>query len=613
MTSGRVVGTTFEDIVRRGAARGLVEDIHNYPSVDAWVAARLERHRNPKGPYVQRRSDGRWVRINERRTEDGGYVAVYSDITELKQREAELEVARDAAMQASRTKSDFLATMSHELRTPLNAIIGLSEMLIEHAARLSPERSKESLRRVLNAGRHLLNLINEILDLSKIEAGKMELTIETVNVHGLLDEVVNTTQSLAKVNDNELTVDISSDVSAVRADPLRIRQILLNLLSNACKFTKNGRVGIDATASTTSEGTFVNFSVADTGIGMTPEQMAKLFQEFVQADASTTREFGGTGLGLAISRKLCRMMGGDITVKSEAGKGSTFTASVPIATMQVQKADAISDKDDNGSLLSGVVPANNTVLVIDDDPTAVELLARHLRALGFRVEAAAKGHEGIERARTSRPNAIVLDVLLPDIDGWSVLAALKDDPDVASIPVVMVTIVDEPRRGIAMGAAGYLTKPVDRERLGQALKPYRRTNRQPVVLVVEDDAEQRQTMATSLTAMDYSVETAENGREGLQRVESNTPDVIVLDLMMPEMDGFEFMAALQTTSAKRDIPVVIVTAKDLSSEDRRRLNVGVSNIIEKKGQNHDKLADQVHHLLLAALGNAQAPAEQIRS
>jgi signal transduction histidine kinase/CheY-like chemotaxis protein len=606
MASVRSAETTFEDIVRSGAARGLVDDIRSYASVDEWVAARLEQHRNPKGPYIQRRTDGKWVRINERRTEDGGYVAVYSDITELKQREAELEVARDSADAANKTKSDFLATMSHELRTPLNAIIGLSEMLIEHSARLTPERSKESLRRVLNAGRHLLNLINEILDLSKIEAGKMELSVETVNIRGLLDDVVNTTQPLAKSNNNELTVDAPPDINAVRADPLRLRQILLNLVSNACKFTRNGRVSIRVTGRRTSEGSFVDFAVTDTGIGMSPEQTAKLFQEFVQADTSTTREFGGTGLGLAISRKLCRLMGGDIAVQSEPGKGSTFTASIPTSATEAQSLAEAPNKD--GEVVRPQIsqaPAGNSVLVIDDDPTAVELLSRHLRALGFRVESAATGRAGIDRARTLRPNAIILDVLMPGVDGWAVLAELKDDPALAGIPVVMVTIVDEPKRGIAMGAVGYLTKPVDRERLGKVLKPYRRANRQPVVLVVEDDVEQCQSMKAALTALDYVVETAENGRMGLQQIESKTPDVIVLDLMMPEMDGFEFIAALQADSARRDIPVLIVTAKDLGPDDRRRLNVGVSDVIEKNGQHRDKLVDQVHRLLVTALGSRE--------
>lgn len=608
MVTEPIAGTTFESIIRSGAARGMVGDSHDhdYASIDEWVAARLERHRNPKGPYLERRADGRWVRINERRTEDGGFVAVYSDITELKQREAELEVARDAAMQANRAKSDFLATMSHELRTPLNAIIGLSEMMVEHGARLSPERSKESLSRVLKAGRYLLRLINEILDLSKIEAGRMELTVESVNVRALMDDIVNTSQALANNNNNELSVDISTNVTGVRADPLRIRQILLNLIGNACKFTSNGRVSVQVRPRATKGGPFIDFSVIDTGIGMTPEQIGRLFQEFVQADASTTRVYGGTGLGLAVSRKLCRLMGGDISVQSELGSGSTFTASLPATTLDLRQPTVPANReDDTGTDPKGSTPEGNVVLVIDDDPTAVELLARHLRSLGFRVESAARGRDGLDRARALHPDAIILDVLMPGLDGWQVLARLKEDPSLTGIPVVMVTIMDEPQRGIAMGAVGYLTKPVDRERLSSMLAPYHLGTRQPIVLVVEDDVDQSRSMQEALTELDYVVDTAGNGHEALERMAAKTPDVIVLDLMMPEMDGYEFMAALQADPARRDIPVLIVTAKDLSSDDRHRLNVGVNNIIEKNGQHRDKLVEQVHRLLKTGLDQVQ--------
>ena len=610
MASDMVAGTPFETIIRRAVERGLVEDVNDYPTIDDWMAARLEHHREPAGPYIQRLANGKWISINERRTADGGYVAVYSDITELKEREEELEVARDEAMQASRTKSDFLATMSHELRTPLNAIIGLSEMLVEHAGRLTPERTGESLRRVLNAGRHLLQLINEILDLSKIEAGMMELSIETVNVAPLLEDVVSTTQSLAEANGNELVVDAPPGAESVHADATRLRQILLNLLSNASKFTKDGRVVLGVTAQDSNEGPFVSFTVSDNGIGMTPDQLDKLFEEFVQADASTTREFGGTGLGLAISRRLCRLMGGDITVVSEPGEGSTFTATVPLAETAERRAAGTSDVVEPAGDEAAAAVWPNTVLVIDDDATARELLSRHLRALGFRVETAGGGREGLASARALRPNAIILDVLMPDVDGWAVLAALKEEPDLAGIPVVMATIVDEPRRGLAMGAAGYLTKPIDRDRLGRILAPYCSEGRRPLVLVVEDDPDQRRSMEAALVAMDYDADTAEHGREGLERLALRRPDVIVLDLMMPEMDGFAFVSALQDNPAARDVPILIVTVKDLGPDDRQRLDVGVKDIIQKQGGDMTEMVDRVYKLLVAAIGAAPSAPEE---
>jgi CheY-like chemotaxis protein/two-component sensor histidine kinase len=438
----------------------------------------------------------------------------------------------------------------------------------------------------------------------------MELSIETVNVAALLEDVVSTTQSLAEANGNELVVEVAPGTEAVRADATRLRQILLNLLSNACKFTKDGRVVVAVTARDSNEGPFVSFAVSDTGIGMTPDQLNKLFEEFVQADASTTREFGGTGLGLAISRRLCRLMGGDITVASETDKGSTFTATVPLAEPAERRAAGRSGVVEPAGDPAEAAVRPNTVLVIDDDATARELLSRHLRALGFRVETAAGGRQGLARARALRPGAIILDVLMPDVDGWDVLATLKNDPDLAGIPVVMATIVDEPKRGLAMGAAGYLTKPIDRDRLGRMLEPYRTEDRRPAILVVEDDPDQRQSMEAALAAMDYDVDTAEHGREGLERLALRRPDVIVLDLMMPEMDGFAFVSAMQDDPAARDVPLLIVTAKDLGPDDRRRLDVGVKDIIQKQGGDMTEMVERVHKLLVAAIGDPPSAPEE---
>jgi adenylate cyclase len=356
--------------------------------------------------------------------------------------------------------------MSHELRTPLNAIIGLTELLCDNAARFGTEKALEPLTRVLRAGRHLLNLINDILDLSKIEAGKMDLTLESVAISPIVEEVVGTAQPLAEQNQNVLELDCPDGIGSVHADNMRLRQILLNLLSNASKFTKGGAVRLCVVRAEEAGQHWVDFAVSDTGIGMTEEQLGRLFQEFTQADASTTRQFGGTGLGLAISRRLCRLMGGDITVTSAPGEGSTFTVRLPAqvpAPMSVRETGAVATAPAASESLRG------TVLVIDDDPTARELIATHLASEGFAVETAMNGVDGLKKARALRLAAITLDVLLPDVDGWTVLAALKGEPALSGIPVVIVTIVDEQRRGIALGAAGYLTKPIDRERLVEIL------------------------------------------------------------------------------------------------------------------------------------------------
>jgi signal transduction histidine kinase/CheY-like chemotaxis protein len=416
---------------------------------------------------------------------------------ELAARGEEARRARDEAEEASRTKSSFLANMSHELRTPLNAIIGLTELLCDNAARFGTEKALEPLRRVLRAGRHLLNLINDILDLSKIEAGKMDLTLEMVAIQPIVEEVLGTARPLAEQNNNALELDCPEEIGAVHADNMRLRQILLNLLSNACKFTKGGTVRLHVGLAEEAGQHWVDFAVSDTGIGMTEDQLGRLFQEFTQADASTTRQFGGTGLGLAISRRLCRLMGGDITVTSAPGEGSTFTVRLPAQAAAPMPLAETGPAEAGAEASQG---SRGTVLVIDDDATARELIATHLAGEGFAVETAAGGVDGLKKARALRPAAITLDVLLPDVDGWTVLAAMKGDPALADIPVVIVTIIDEQRRGIALGAAGYLTKPIDRERLIEIVSRLRVAGAPGTVLVVEDDEEQRKLIRAILGA-----------------------------------------------------------------------------------------------------------------
>jgi CheY-like chemotaxis protein len=333
--------------------------------------------------------------------------------------------------------------------------------------------------------------------------------------------------------------------------------------------------------------------VSDNGIGMSKEQLARLFQEFGQADASTTRQFGGTGLGLAISRRLCRLMGGDITVISAPGEGSTFTVRLPAEAAQ---PSAVAETAPAATMPAVKQGCRGTVLVIDDDPTARDLLATYLADEGFTVETAASGVDGLKRARALGPAAIILDILMPDIDGWTVLAALKGEPELATIPVIIVTIVDEHGRGVALGAAGYLTKPIDRDRLVAMLSRLCAADGAGTVLVVEDDDEQRQFARASLGTRRWRVREAANGRLALEAIAAELPDVILLDLMMPEMDGFELVAALQANAAWGEIPVVVLTALDLTAEDRRRLR-SVKQILSKHAFPRDKLMARVCALL----------------
>jgi CheY-like chemotaxis protein len=490
---------------------------------------------------------------------------------------------------ASQHKSQFLASMSHELRTPLNAIIGLTEMMVTNAARFGTEKAAEPLRRVQRAGTHLLGLINQVLDLSKIEAGKLELSPDLVALAPLITEVVDTARPLAEQNNNRLVVKSQENLGSLTVDPMRLRQILLNLLSNACKFTKQGEVTLLVRKVTKQGSNWIEFAVSDTGIGITPEQQAKLFEEFTQADSSTARQYGGTGLGLAITRKLARMMGGDVTLTSEAGKGSTFTVRL-LAGTEVSAGDPISSA-------RGHSTRADCILVIDDDATARELISDHLKSQGFSVVTAEGGMEGLKLAKELQPTAITLDVMMPDLDGWSVLAALRQNPELADIPVFMVTIVDEHRRGIALGAAGYLTKPIDRERLHRLIRRYQAPTPPTRVLMVEDDALQRERMLGWLERPQWIVREAATGREALNVLREEKPDVILLDLMMPEMDGFEVVAALQKNADWQEIPVIVITSLDLNAKDRERLNSGVQSVLVKEKFRPEDLVERIRRLV----------------
>jgi GAF domain-containing protein/CheY-like chemotaxis protein len=506
--------------------------------------------------------------------------------SEIEDKSRQLEVA-------DRHKSEFLANMSHELRTPLNAIIGYSEMLQEDAADLGAEQLTDDLQKINAAGKHLLELINAVLDLSKIEAGKMELYLETFDVATLVRDIAAVIQPLAAKNANRLEVRCPDAIGPMHADLTKVRQALFNLLSNACKFTEGGTIALAVARETLDGQEWLTFGVSDTGIGMTPEQLAKLFEAFTQADAATTRRYGGTGLGLALSRRLCRMMGGDVTAESEAGRGSTFTIRLPARVVETAEEPA--------ALVPAAerpVAAVGTVLVIDDEPAVRDLMQRFLGKEGFRVVTAASGEEGLRRAREIRPDAITLDVMMPGLDGWAVLSALKADTDLADIPVVMLTIVDDKNLGYALGASDYLTKPIDRDRLAAVLGRYRRDL---PVLVVDDDVEVRQLLRRMLEPEGYAVVEADNGRVALERLRDGTPAVVLLDLMMPEMDGFDFVAEFRRHAAWRAIPIVVITAKDLSREERERLNGYVQKILQKGAHGRAELLAEVRELVATSV------------
>jgi signal transduction histidine kinase/DNA-binding response OmpR family regulator len=514
--------------------------------------------------------------------------------TDQRQAAQQLQTLNTELERASKAKSDFLASMSHELRTPLNAIIGYSEMLQEEAENLGAAGFIPDLQKILAAGKHLLALINDVLDLSKIEAGKMDLFLETFDVAPMVQDVGMTIVPLVEKNANTLAVRCPDNPGSMRADLTKVRQALFNLLSNACKFTTRGTITLAVSRDMADGAAWMTFRVSDTGIGMPPEQLGKLFQAFSQAEASTTRQYGGTGLGLAITRHFCQMMGGDVTVESAVGQGSTFTIRLPAEVADPKATPVLRTEVLPVSALPEGAP---TVLVIDDDPTVHDLMQRFLSKEGVRVVTAAGGEEGLQLAKTLRPTAITLDVIMPSMDGWAVLTALKADADLADIPVIMLTIVDDKTMGYTLGSSDYLTKPVDWDRLTAVLRKYHCAYPPCRVLIVEDEAAMRDMLRRMLAREGWAVTEAINGREALERVAENRPELILLDLMMPEMDGFAFLEALRRQEAWREIPVVVLTAKDLTPHDRQRLNGYVERLLQKGTYSQEELLREVRDLV----------------
>jgi signal transduction histidine kinase/CheY-like chemotaxis protein len=500
---------------------------------------------------------------------------------------------------ASEHKSAFLANMSHELRTPLNAIIGYSEMLCETAQDEGQEAFLPDLEKITHAGRHLLSLINDILDLSKIEAGRMEIYLEEVDLSGLVKEVHAIVEPLAAVNRNRLAIDCPPGLPPLRTDRTKLKQSLLNLLSNASKFTEGGELSLKIAAAPGE----ISFVVSDDGIGMTEEQLGRLFQAFSQADASTTRRYGGTGLGLAITKKFCEMLGGRIAVESTPGKGSTFTIVLPLEQPAAVEALPAEPVPKSGT------PATDAplVMIVDDDPHARDLLGQALRKEGYRVAEAADGETALDLAREQRPDIITLDVLMPRVDGWAVLTSLKSDPDLAPIPVVIVTVLAERGIALSLGASGFLTKPVDRPRLADII--WRNLGGAGgTVLVVDDEPDSRAVARRHLEKLDCQVAEAADGTEAFAWLAHHpAPALILLDLMMPKMDGFSFLDAIGNEPRWRDIPVVIVTAMELGPAERELLSGRAREVLAKGAD--DLLGAIRRNLLRPAKTAAGAVAE----
>jgi signal transduction histidine kinase/DNA-binding response OmpR family regulator len=503
-----------------------------------------------------------------------------------------LEATNVQLIAANRHKSLFLANMSHELRTPLNAILGFSELLSDDTTgRFDSDTQRRFLNQIHSSGEHLLGLINDILDLSKVEAGQMELHKERIHVREVLDAVLATIDPLARTKG--IGLESESEELMLVADAAKVRQMLLNLLSNAIKFTPaGGRVSIRAQAA----GTWVDISITDTGIGIAKADFSRLFSEFQQLDAGPGREQEGTGLGLALTKRFAELHGGQISVQSEQGKGSTFVLRLPAETegptvMPTHPQLVIRSTDSSRPL----------ILLVEDNPEAAEILARHLDGGGFRIEVARTGIEAVAMARELKPAAITLDILLPEIDGWEVLARLKADELTRNIPVVVVTVIDNPTLGRALGALDYFVKPVDSGALLSRLGEYTFTTKVETesirVLLVDDEAANLDLLGALLEPAGFSVLKAAGGQEGIEAAKSQIPNLILLDLMMPRVTGFDVVEALRADETTRSIPVMVLTAKELTVADKQALNGHVAAIFQRQSVAGAELVGWIRELV----------------
>ena len=584
---------------------GWVDAVHpddRARAAEVWAEC-VEGVRPYEVEYRLRRHDGEWrdteVRGVPVLAEDGTireWVGLNIDITVRKEAEAEAERARAAAEAANLAKSQFLANMSHELRTPLSAVIGYSEMLGEELEDLGQAELLPDLRKIEASARHLLGLINDVLDISKIEAGRMTLAAETFDVATLVDDVSAATQSLIAKKRNRFRLDLGPDLGAMHQDQLKLRQSLINLIGNAAKFSEDGDIALTVRRSTEEGADWLTFAVSDTGIGLTDEQMGRLFQRFSQADESTTRQFGGTGLGLAITRAFCERMGGEIGVESTYGAGATFTIRLPAELAVHEEEEAAESVAARvHEITEGEAHLHDVVLLVDDDPAARDLLQRFLEREGFRVRTANDGRAGLTLARALKPRAILLDIEMPRMDGWAVLHAIRTDPDIAETPVIITSVVNEFSLAHVLGATDYLVKPVDWGALKEAMERYRPAEHEGSVLVVDDDEDARERLRRTLQRDGWQVREAENGAQALESLDASRPSLILLDLMMPVMDGFAFLRALRGRP-DGNVPVVVLTAKEITPSEKESLGRQADRLIVKGSMSLAEIGRQLRDL-----------------
>ena len=512
---------------------------------------------------------------------------------DLEQANEQIQEQSTQIREANRLKSEFLARMSHELRTPMNAIVGFSKLVLRKAGDDLEGRQRANLEKVVQSSEVLLQLISDVLDLSKIEAGRIDIARRRFSVAELVGSCTSAIGPMLKTGVELRAEDLTDEM--YHSDPDRLRQILTNLLSNAAKFTEEGQIGVSARF----EGDQLLLAVRDTGIGIAPEALEIVFDEFRQAEGSTTRKYGGTGLGLSISRKLARLLGGDITAQSQVGVGSVFTVALP-AESDGDSAQVIEAE------IGTEAVGKRRILSIDDDPDVLSLIAQELGDGGYVVTGITSPQEGIRRARELEPHLITVDIRMPDMSGWEVIAQLKSDRKTRHIPIVVISIVDDRQKGFRLGADEYLVKPFDRDSLLGVIGRFAAPGRQ--LLVADDDPVVVDIVRQELEGEGWAVRGAANGVEALDAVAQKRPDVLLLDLLMPRMDGFETLRRLRLQEATRDLPVVIITAKDLSPDEREELEHHTAQIIAKSGLEREHILAELHRVLQSFEAEAQPTA-----
>ena len=522
---------------------------------------------------------------------------------ELTRLTAELEArTREAAeiqlqlTAADRLKSQFLANMSHELRTPLNSIIGFSGILKTRLAAQLDEKHTRFLNYINTSGEHLLRIINDILDLSKVEAGTLELSLERFSMASVVEGVLTVLKDRAAKRELDFEVDMPAGLPLIQADPVRIKQVVYNLLTNAVKFSYQGGAVRIAAQHLPAESSPLGvealaLSVIDQGIGIDPSERELIFQEFHQVDSGTNREFEGTGLGLALVRRFMELHHGMVTVASAVGQGSTFTLTLPIV--------AVDGQAEASPLLELPGSPDRSVLVVEDDPTAFERIRGDLMAAGYRVVRARDGEAALPLVKKLQPLGVILDIVLPGMDGWDVLRELKADATTRKIPVLIVSMLDSRELGLTLGADDYFTKPVDPRELIHRLEELAppELGAVPTVLLIDDDEHLHDLIRETLEARNYPLLHAYSGREGLEAARRDHPDVILLDLMMEEMDGFEVAAELKRDAATAEIPIVVLTAKEMVPADRERLHGKIVALLEKGERAPSRLASVLRDLV----------------